>query len=137
MVETLYDEIFAQRELMETILNNLDALNEELDALTVDLALLNVKAAESNTTLLGLAEAVLALRSDLATVDIQTQINTLKEKAAAAKRSVVGITASIAAAEDAADDALPAPAPADDAPPAPVPAEGSGDVVVPVEAPIV
>jgi len=74
-------------------MNDVSALNDTMDALAT-------KVAESNETLAGLAMEVMSIRGDLARTDIQVQINKLQDKAKV-------ILASLTAAEDKADDALP------------------------------
>ena len=74
------------------IMNDLTQLKATVDAL-------ETKVAETNTTLAGLAQAVVDLK---ATGDVQAGIDALTTKAQ-------GILDSLAAAEDAADDQLPTP----------------------------
>ena len=73
--------------------NDVSALNAVVDAL-------NAKVEETNATLKGLAQAVVDLKGTV-NPDVQPQIDAVTAKAQ-------GILDSLTAAEDAADDQLPA-----------------------------
>jgi len=123
------------------IMNDFSALQAQLEVADQRADALDAKVVEANITLLGLAEAVAGLRGDLARTDVQAQIDVLKERASAVVEKLTKSTASLAAAEDQADDQLPAVAQPALGPAPAVPAEGAGDVVavdgvVPVPAPV-
>lgn len=90
---TAIDKVVAILNLKwNAIMNDLTQLKATVDAL-------ETKVAETNTTLTGLAQAIIDLK---ATGDVQAGIDALTAKAQ-------GILDSLAAAEDAADDQLPTP----------------------------
>ena len=96
-----------------SIMSNLNALNDTVESLVATSTSLQATVAEANATLRTLAEAVLALRADAPPADFETQIKTLQEKAALVLANVEAAGASLAAAEDEADNVLPPPAPVD------------------------
>jgi chromosome segregation ATPase len=137
MLDEVLDEILIIRFSQRSIMRDLTALQVTVDELALKAATLQGDVDEANATLRGLAEAVIALRADLPPADFEAQIKTLQEKAAKSLADITAASASLKAAEDVADDALPAPVvdnPVDN-PPA-LPAEGAGDVIVPVDTPV-
>ncbi len=135
--EHTLDEMVIHRAIMRIIMNDLRGLESDLDAVASrlavahgDIADLSAISFESAQTLKALAEAVLALRGDMAKVDIQIDIDKLRVKAQAAlsqANDVIAATedanAALKAAEDQADDALEPAAPTAPVEPQPVPPE--------------
>lgn len=135
-LDMVINETLTIRFIQRKIMKDLTALQVTVDELALKAATLQGDVDEANATLRGLAENVLALRADATPADFEAQVKTIQEKAAMALANIEAASASLNAAEDAADDALPAVDVPIAPPSEPFPAEGSGDVIVTVDAPV-